>query len=326
MKRIIFLIITLFFTISSFGQNDRFIELDSNYFFLKDSLNRDFPFEKTVYEIENYCTNDTQRVSLVAGWIFNNMNFDLDKFYKGGTKQDYKTVYLNKKGTCGDYSTIFSEFCNRLGITNEIIEGYVPEYDSDNKVYYETNHAWNVVRINGKWYHCDLLGFSGYLSKNTDGKFEFIKKENPKSFLTQEFSFISTHIPADPIWQLSNYPVPLDTILKYGEDTRIDSSGNSFNYEDEISNYTKLSIQEKSLKFADNAFIYNPHNDNIIIVNYYNASVDLINSWRGDKNKLILARKYLNKAHSHLLQATNGVETLRPRIEEALKIIQKYLS
>ena len=325
MKQLTIIIFHLTLAISSFGQNYKFIEIDKNYFNIKDSLKDDLTFEQTIFEIENYCTNDTQRVSLIAGWIFNNIDFDLDQLLKGGVTKDYKTVYMNRKGVCGEYSNIFSEFCNRLGIENKIIEGYVPEYNSENKVYYETNHAWNVVRINGKWYHCDLLGFSGYLKNNTNGEFEFVKKENPKSFLTQELSFISYHIPANPMWQLSNFPLPIDTLIKYGINSKIDSTEVLLDFEVEISNYLKMKSQDKLLKDADDSYNYNKNNNNIVIVNYYNASVDLINRWNGDKRKLVLARKYLNKAKEHLIGARNGVETLGAEIEESLKIIKKYV-
>jgi len=325
MKYLLIICLQLTFAISTFGQTGEIIELDTNYFQLKDSLSNKLTFEQTVNEINKLCTNDVQRISLIAGWIYNNIDFDLTKFYNGGTVNDYKTVFTNRKGTCGDYSAIFSEFCNRLNIENEIIEGYVPVYNSENKVYYETNHAWNVVTVNGNWYHCDLLGFSGYLRQASFSEYEFIKTPYTNSLFTQALSFLSEHIPADPMWQLSNYPIPLDTLIKYGSDSKVDSTCGYLDYKKEIGEYIKLSEQKKLLRFADNAHRYNKNNHNVVIITNYNASVDLINDWNGDKQKLLLARKYLVKAKNHINNARNGVEVLAPEIEVSLNIIKKYV-
>ena len=298
---------------------------DFKYFKLKDSINRNLSFEETVKQIEKYCSNDTQKLSLVAGWIYDNIDFDLRKFYSGGIANDYKTVFSLKKGICGDYSNIFAAFCNKLNIVTEIIEGYVPEFDSDNKIYYETNHVWNVVKIGNNWYHCDLLGFSGYLEKKLNGEIRFVKKPNINNFMTQNISFLSEHIPADPIWQLLNYPIPLDTLIKYRSDSKVDSTGLFVDYENEINRYINLSYPQKKLLYADNANKFNKNNSDVIVIEYYNASVDLINSWNRDKQKLILARKYLEKAKKHIRDATDTVKILDDEIERALALIRKYV-
>lgn len=322
MNRVIMLFIQMSIVLSSWGQK---IQLDNDYFYLKDSISNDLSFGQTVIKIQNYCSNDVQRLSLVAGWMYNNIAFDLSKFNYGGDSKDYKTVFLEKKGTCGDYAILFSEFCNSLGIENEIVEGYVQEYNSDNKIYFETNHAWNVVKINYEWYHCDLLGFSGYLKKNRSGEFYFFKMVKPACFLTQELSFITKHIPADPIWQLTNYPIPLDTLLEYGATSKIDTSKFIFDYKKEISDYLNLPNQIKLLKQADRVYNFNKNNNDIVVINYYNASVDLVNNWKGDKQKLILAKNYLNKAKSHLIGDTHVVKSLEPEIDKSVRMIEQYL-
>jgi hypothetical protein len=321
-KKALIILIQIFIAISIFGQNSKNIEFDFEFFALKDSISPNLSFEETVKQIESYSSNDTQKLFLIAGWFYNNMDFDLDKFYSGGATNDYKTVFPLRKGTCGDFSNLFSAFCNKLNIKNEIIEGYAPEFDSDNKIYYETNHAWNVVKVGSNWYHCDLLGFSGHLDKKPNGEFKFVKKPNTSKFLTRNLSY---NVPADPMWQLSNYPILFDTLLKYGRDSKIDSKGTFLDYENEINQYIKLSNQQKRLVFADNANKYNKNNSNVVVIEYYNASVDLINNWNRDKQKLILARKYLEKARKHVKNATNGVEILEKEIESGLQFIKRHV-
>ena len=61
-----------------------------------------------------------------------------------------------------------------------------------------------------------------------------------------------------------------------------------------IQQYTQLSKTQKLLKFSDDAHAYNKNNANVIVVNYFNAAVDLINNWNHDKSKLVLAKKVFN--------------------------------
>lgn len=325
MKIPLTLIFFLFCNTSIFSQNYQSIPFDGNAFALKDSFAKDLSFNQVVKQINNYNLNDTQKLCLVAGWIYDNIDFDLEKFASGGIINDYQTVLKLKKGTCGDYATLFAAFCNQLKIKNEIIEGYVQEYDTKSFVFYETNHAWNVVQLGGTWYHCDLLGFSGYIKKDESGKFQFIKQEYAQDFLTQDFLFIAEHIPADPMWQLSHYPMPLATLIANGNKSKTDSTQRFYDFQKMINQYIQLPNSQKLLKFAEDAYAYNKNNANVIIVDYFNAAVDLINNWNHDKKKLVKAKQYLTIAKSYAPKAKNGVESLTPEINQLLKKIDKFV-
>ncbi|WP_461630704.1 transglutaminase domain-containing protein [Labilibaculum euxinus] len=327
MRRLQILILFSIICITTWGQECKTIKFDYDAFSLRDSISNDLSFMQIIEKVNTYCSTDTQKLCLVAGWIFKNIDFDLDKFYTGTSEMmnDYKVVFNQRKGICGDYATLFSKFCDELHITNEIIEGYVPEYNSDNKIYYETNHAWNVIKIGETWYHCDLLGFSGYLKQNKLGEFQFIKQVDTYNFLTQNIYFISKHIPADPMWQLSDYPIPLDTLIINGYNSKNDSTQRCFDYKKEIENYLSLSKTEQLLKFSDDSYNYNSNNSNAIVINYYNTAVDLINDWNNDKTKLIKAKQYLEKAKRYVPKAKNGAEILKNDIDSGLEIIKKYV-
>lgn len=325
MRKIKILIFQLLIGTIIYGQEYNDISFDYNSFALKDSIETSLTIEQIVNKINAVCSTDTQRLCLVAGWFFENIDFDLDKFSTGGQIGDYESVFINRKGTCGDYASLFAEFCKRLEIKNEIIEGYVPEYNSDNKVYYETNHAWNVVRLGENWFHCDLLGFSGYLKMDNTGSFQFIKEVNTSNFLIRDNYFLAKHIPADPIWQLSNYPIALDTLLLYSYEAQSDSTQQWFDYKKGILDYTESIGNKKLLKYADCAYKYNFNNSNVIVINYFNAAVDLVNNWDNDKARLIQAKEYLIKAKKHVPNAKNGAEVLKEEIDNALEMISKYV-
>jgi hypothetical protein len=285
-------------------------------------IGEEHSFEETVSQIQNLSNSQLTQLWMIAGWFFENMSFDLNKFLTGGPVDEFETIFQRKKGICGEYARLFSGFCDELGIKNYVIEGYAPEL-SNNTLFVETNHAWNVVEISDCWYHCDLQGFSGKLHKSQDGNLSFRKEADPFSFLARDDFFLSKHIPADPMWQLKIHPQEMEMLLSM---THIILHGSSeFNYSDSIRQFESLSDSEKNIKFAQNAHKYNPNNHNVVVINYYNEAVDLINSAKGDRRKMVLAEQYLSEASKHVHFASNGVQELSLNIEKALEYIKKNL-
>ena len=52
---------------------------------------------------------------------------------------------VNKKALCEGYAKAFSYLCNLAGIENMIVTGYT-----------DVDHMWNMVKLEGKWYHIDV--------------------------------------------------------------------------------------------------------------------------------------------------------------------------
>ena len=80
-----------------------------------------------------------EKIRLFHDYIINNTEYDTD-----GIKRSYNAYNLitTGKSICGGYSDIMSIYLNYLGIQNYKITS--------------TNHVWNLVKIDGKWYHLDL--------------------------------------------------------------------------------------------------------------------------------------------------------------------------
>lgn len=325
MRQAILLSILLNVMFSAWGQSEGSYQFDYESFNRKDSIPSNLSFTQVVQQINRLSNTEVEKLCLVAGWMYENIDFDVVKFAKGGSIPDYRVVFNSRKGICGDYTSLFHQFCMQLHIKCEIIEGYVPEFNSDNRIYVETNHAWNVVEIGDHWYYCDLLGFSGHLKQNSTNDYHFVKHLDINEFLTSGLPFIVDHIPADPMWQLSAHPIPMERLLKDGKHSQSDTATVNFGYEKKISSFLKMGEVQKKLVFADNAYAYNKHNCNAIVVNYYNASVDLINYFKGDKNKLLTARKYLTRARQFVGKAANGVQKLSKEIDDSLAIVNRYL-
>ena len=59
---------------------------------------------------------------------------------------DIYGVFVGKRAICGGYSKAFSYLCDKVGIETLTITG-----DAD-----EIPHMWNMVKLDGAWYHIDI--------------------------------------------------------------------------------------------------------------------------------------------------------------------------
>lgn len=74
---------------------------------------------------------------------------------------------VNKKALCEGYAKAFSYLCNLVGIENMIVTGYTG-----------VDHMWNMVRLEGSWYHVDI---------GWDQPAEALRAEYPDLILYQYF-------------------------------------------------------------------------------------------------------------------------------------------
>ena len=129
-----------------------------------------------------------EAVDRLNTWITKNIKYDYDH-----SSQKYEfspiTTLKYKEGVCADYAMLFTALCDRVGIKSS-------EVESD-----EQWHAWNLVQIDGVWYHIDtcwnvvdtkkwfLLSESEILKDH--GKISaVIRGDNAKSFE----SYVTEHI------------------------------------------------------------------------------------------------------------------------------------
>ena len=74
----------------------------------------------------------------------------------------------------------------------------------------KTNHEYNVVKINNKWYPIDSTWGAGHVEKR-----DFIKSYNEFYFMTNPELLIKTHFPEDDKWQLTKRKYTFEEFLKW---------------------------------------------------------------------------------------------------------------
>lgn len=84
------------------------------------------PIEQSLYLHDYICTN---------------FAYDADPTTSA---QDIYRFLQNGKGNCQGYTKLYAYLLNELGIENEFVSSM------------EMNHMWNLVKLDGEWYHADL--------------------------------------------------------------------------------------------------------------------------------------------------------------------------
>ncbi len=204
-------------------------------------------------EIISQIEFQSDSIKSVFDWIADNVEYDIGKMNdieEGdisppkkniGSQEELREVQLDrvisrKKGVCEDYSLLFDAIVRELGYTSYIIVGYVK--NAQGKVERRVGHSWNTVKVNGIWSLYDPTWGAGYLGEN--GK--YTKRYNKEWFDISPSEMVKTHMPYDPLWQLSEHPLTYNFFEGGVAESSFDSP---FNYEEEISLYFQKDPKEQ---------------------------------------------------------------------------------
>ncbi len=101
-----------------------------------------------------------------------------------------------QKAVCIDYSEIFKEVCDLIGIESKIVVGYSKTniVDIENEKEYK-DHAWNAVKVNNKWELLDVTWGASFTNKSSKEVYNYY-------FFTAPKELIVSHFPINQRWQL----------------------------------------------------------------------------------------------------------------------------
>lgn len=95
---------------------------------------------------------DFQKEIAVHNYIVNNTKYDEENYEKGTVPKEANTSYgvlINGTGVCGGYASAMDKLLKAAGVESMIISGEAGE----NGKY--RPHAWNLVKLDGEYYHID---------------------------------------------------------------------------------------------------------------------------------------------------------------------------
>lgn len=272
-------------------------------------------FESLAINLTQQFNDEGNKVRSIYTWIALNILYDQNAIFSSGiNNQNALVVWKSRLGVCEGYANLFHEMCMESGIKSRIIKGYVKDIPGTDLRF--PNHAWNSVKIDGKWHLLDVtwagINNDGSPSTNTSLKNSQLQHKLDQYFLVNPDRMILTHLPEDPYWQLQNNYVSMEEFLK-GEDyiksALLDRSTEIKDFETLISNYESLDSLDRSISYLermDRNKINKIKEYGLGISYYYKAQKILRES--GNNTSAILhkakhlAKKYYKKSLEQLVQ------------------------
>lgn len=202
---------------------------------------------------------EEDKARAVFCWVTKNITYSADLLFTYTTDNNHsrivKDAFENKMAVCIGFAALYDTLCKLTHLTSHIIEGSTRQSFLPAVI----GHAWNAVMIGGQWHFVDPTWGSGYLQGKT-----FVRRRNDIYFLTPPETLIASHLPIDPIWQLSARPVNLYQFHAQSKST----VKTDWNYQDSIAvflNSTEIA-KIKSMKRRLEEFGTNSE----ITKNYFN--------------------------------------------------------
>ena len=164
------------------------ISLQSQNYSKVDDLVSKYPrftkVEDLAFKIKTDFTTDKDKARAAFYWLAKNIRYNLEEYYNP-TQRSYNFRYSTEEekqqklqalkdniiadafktkfGVCEEYAQSFKKICDLLGIEAVVIKGNVRNVPSEiGKPESNTNHAWNAVKLNGKWTILDATWAAGY--------------------------------------------------------------------------------------------------------------------------------------------------------------------
>jgi len=154
------------------------------------TIKRTTKSKEIVASLSKLTKNDIEKAWVIFYWIGHNIEYDTKSYFSGKSVSSLTMDVLRTgKSVCSGYAHLFQEFCDLIGLQCFLVSGTAKGLSFDtNKT--ESNHAWNLVKIDAVSYLMDSTWGAGHLREN-----EFIFEFNPFYFMVNPEHLIYTHFP-----------------------------------------------------------------------------------------------------------------------------------
>ena len=169
------------------------------------------------HELSSKLDTDVERFRAIYFWVCHNIKNDydlmlkskrkrrrfrndaiqLEKWNKTFKKEVFSKLLKDKKTLCSGYAYLIKVLASHAGLESEIINGF-GNISAAFKSIQTPNHAWNAIKLNGKWYLCDATWASGFINET----YLFTFNYNDAYFLMDPEEFAKSHRPFDTNWFL----------------------------------------------------------------------------------------------------------------------------
>ncbi|MFJ7408849.1 MULTISPECIES: transglutaminase domain-containing protein [unclassified Lysinibacillus] len=148
--------------------------------------------QEIVATIEKSAKTDVEKIRAVNDYIVANTAYTEQT--KSSPHSAY-TVLAEHGGVCQGYALLAHTLLQKLGFETQYIVGYVGK----------EGHAWNLVKLDGQWYHLDTTWNDPVPDRNGAIRYQY--------FLVDDRTMARDHT-----WIANDYPKATSTIYSYYQD------------------------------------------------------------------------------------------------------------
>lgn len=187
------------YTITQYDILNTFLKIDFRYVDSVEELKRK---EKLVNEkvqeiVKNTTTDDMgeyEKEKALYDYLVNNCEYDMDTLNSGvwDKNNDEYSALINELSMCKGYAQAMNRLLKAVNIESKIVIGNIIDTEEPDKE--KLGHAWNIVKINGKYYHIDATWDSTYTHMYNEASDYF-------------FNLSDEEIESTRTWERKSYPV-----------------------------------------------------------------------------------------------------------------------
>lgn len=181
--------------------------------------------EELASKIKRDFSNEEEKARAIFSWIAFNVKYDVKSFFsRSGSNvvtyryrteeeklQKQKQIKLDKidkvlktnVALCQGYALLYEHVANLSGLESVVVTGNAKTSPADiGKLPTESSHAWNAVKVNGKWKLLDVTWGAGIVNEQ---KRTFVPKFNSGYFFTEPSIFVLNHFPDEKNWIFGDF-------------------------------------------------------------------------------------------------------------------------
>ena len=154
--------------------------------------------------------SEREKAQALYRWLGENISYDVAALASGDlSHNDPDTVLRTRKAVCAGYADLFHVMSREVGLESKVIPGRSRSEDQAVPAAPDagdSNHAWNAVKLEGRWHLLDPTWGAGYV----DDQKQFVRQANDQWFMVEPEIFVYSHLPEEPKWQLLDSPIDRD--------------------------------------------------------------------------------------------------------------------
>ena len=158
--------------------------------------------EQLVEYVKEIAHTDLEKCRAVYTWIAYNIKYD-DVAFNNKTYSyvDALEVLKEQKAVCAGYSELFTYLCSQLHLEVKSVNGwskgygYKQEEMLNMKSIPDSDHAWNLVKLDGEWRCFDATWGSGSAKTTSNGLMKSVYEFTDEWFNCSPEKFVFSHYP-----------------------------------------------------------------------------------------------------------------------------------